>query len=263
MKLSVVIITLNEEKNIGRCLQSVKEVADEIVVVDSFSTDKTEDICKEFATKFIKHKFEDYVSQKQFAVEQCSFDYVLSIDADEALDETLKQEILNIKSIPTNNNSHNLADAYAFRRITNYCGERWIKHCGWYPDWLVRLFNKNKGTFQGIYIHEKVNLPESSKIVRLSGHLLHYSYYTINDHIEQIRKFTDLTALSYVKRKKTISLAGVMIRPFWTFIREYILQLGFLDGYSGWKICKMSAFATFIKYVKVRELQKHNSNSEN
>ena len=125
-KLSVVIITFNEEKNIARCLASIENIADDIVVVDSFSTDKTEQICLKFKVRFIQHKFEGHIQQKNWALQHAKYPHVLSLDADEALDEKLKSQIESIKG-------NWIADGYTMNRLTNYCGQ-WIKHCGWYPD---------------------------------------------------------------------------------------------------------------------------------
>src|SRR3954466_10005620 len=136
-KLSAVIITLNEERNLSRCLQSLQGIADELVVVDSFSSDKTEEISKSFSAKFIQHKFEGHIEQKNYALAQTSFDFVLSLDADEALSDELKSSIKSIKE----NWQH---DAYEMNRLTNYCGQ-WIKHSSWYPDKKVRLFKKTAG----------------------------------------------------------------------------------------------------------------------
>ena len=168
-KLSVVIITFNEEQNIERCLQSIVNIADEIIVLDSFSTDKTEEICKKFNVKFHQHKFDGHIQQKNRALGLAENDYVLSLDADEVPNEILLSEIMRIKA--------NLSsDAYYFNRLTNYCG-KWIKHCGWYPDQKLRIWNKNKGEWGGVNPHDKVIMQENTSLEYLKGDLLHYSYY--------------------------------------------------------------------------------------
>ena len=164
IKLSSVIITLNEERNIGRCLDSLKGIADEIIVVDSGSTDRTEEICRSLGVKFIHHPFEGYTEQKNFAVGHCTFDYVLSLDADEALSEELKKSISAIKSKWNK-------DGYSFNRFTNYCG-KWIKHCGWYPDRKLRLFKKNKGSWLGNKLHERFVLNDSGNSEFSKGDIL-------------------------------------------------------------------------------------------
>ena len=146
-KLSVVIITFNEEKNIARCIESVKEIADEIVVLDSFSKDKTKEICESHGIKFYEHAFDGHIQQKNRAITYASYPHILSLDADEALDETLKKSIIEIK----NNWTH---DGYYMNRLTNYCGH-WVKHCNWYPDTKMRLWDSRKGCWTGINPHDK------------------------------------------------------------------------------------------------------------
>src|SRR6185312_8761206 len=177
-KISVVIITKNEEKNIGRCIDSVKDIADDIIVIDSFSTDKTEEICKSKGARFVQHAFEGHIEQKNYATSLTEYPHVLSLDADEALDDTLKKSIAEVKE-------NWKYDGYEMNRLTNYCGT-WIKHCGWYPDRKLRLFDKTKGKWGGINPHDKFELQPNSTISRLRGDILHYSYYTIDDHYKQI-----------------------------------------------------------------------------
>jgi glycosyltransferase involved in cell wall biosynthesis len=181
LKLSVVIITRNEEKNIGRCLDSVMDIADDIVVVDSFSTDRTEEICKNKGARFFQHVFEGHIEQKNYAVTLTEYQNVLSLDADEALDDVLKKSIVAVKE--------NLQyDGYEMNRLTNYCGT-WIKHCGWYPDTKLRMFDKRKGKWGGTNPHDKFEMYQGSKTGKLKGDILHYSYYTIDDHYKQIEYF--------------------------------------------------------------------------
>jgi len=249
-KISVVIITFNEEKNIERCLQSVEEIADEIVVLDSFSTDRTEEICKKFNVKFHQHKFDGHIQQKNRVVGLAENDYVLSLDADEAPDETLINEIKRIKE---NTNS----DAYYFNRLTNYCG-KWIKHCGWYPDKKLRIWNKNKGEWGGINPHDKVIMQKNTSLEYLKGDLLHYSYYSIHQHIAQINSFTEIGANEAFKKGKKSNVFTIIIKSVWKFIRDYFFKLGFLDGYYGFVVCSLSSQATFAKYLKLRELNRNN-----
>ncbi len=247
-KISAVIITLNEEKNIQRCIDSLQGVADEIVVVDSFSTDKTKEICLINKVKFVEHKFEGHIEQKNWAITHASYQKVLSMDADEALSDELKQEILKVKS----NWTH---DGYSFNRLTNYCGQ-WIKHCGWYPDTKLRLWDSAKGSWGGENPHDKYELKEGSTIKHLKGDLLHYSYYSIKQHVAQINSFTEIGALQAFKKAKRTNLLSTIIKSIWKFKRDYFFKLGFLDGYYGFVICYLSAQATFIKYLKLRELNK-------
>jgi len=252
IKLSVVIITYNEEKCIKRCLESVKEIADEILVVDSFSTDKTKDICKAFGTHFIENKFEGHIQQKNFAAKQATYNYVLSIDADEVLSDELKENVKNIKNNFT-------SDGYFFKRLNNYCGH-WINHSGWYPDKKLRLWDRRKGQWGGENPHDKFEMQPDSKITYLKGNLLHYTYHSIQQHLIQMDKFTEIAAQAAFKKGRKAPLIKIVIYPFWKFIRDYFINLGFLDGYYGFVICSISSHSTFIKYVKIRELHQ-NKNS--
>ncbi|RYE25058.1 MAG: glycosyltransferase family 2 protein [Sphingobacteriales bacterium] len=245
MQLSVVIITYNEEKNLGRCLESVRRIADEIIVVDSNSTDKTVEIAEQYGAKVFQHPFEGYVKQKIIATNHATHNWVFTLDADEVVTPELEQSILATK---TGNN----LDAYKIARITNYCG-KWIKHSGWYPDYITRLFDRTKGQWHGGNIHEHWELDNKVEIGLLGGHLLHYSYPTISSHIGKIEKFTELSARDAVARGKDCSLLKVLLVPGWNFFVTYILKLGILDGYYGFIICKLDSYVSFIKYAKIRQ----------
>ena len=250
IKLSVVIITFNEEKNIKRCIDSILDISDEIIVLDSFSTDKTKQICNSYnKIKFYQHSFDNFVLQKNRVIEYSSYDYILSLDADEAIDNKLKNEIIRIKTNPT-------YDAYFFNRLTNYCG-KWIKHSGWYPDKQLRIWNKNKGKWGGVKIHEKVEMERDSTTSHITGDLLHYSFYTIEDHINIINKYSSLKARVMYEKGKKINLAKIFFKPLLKFIINYIIKKGFIDGYYGYIICRNSAFSDYLKYIKLRELYKN------
>jgi glycosyltransferase involved in cell wall biosynthesis len=251
-QLSVVIITFNEEKNIARCLESVKDIADEIVVLDSFSKDKTEKICQSFNVKFYQHAFDGHIQQKNRSITYASFPHILSLDADEALDEKLKESILAIK----NNWTH---DGYYMNRLTNYCGH-WVKHCNWYPDTKMRLWDSRKGSWTGINPHDKYELKEGDKNTKhIKGDILHYSYYSIEDHYKQVEYFTNIASKAYVEAGKNAPVFKLFINPIAKFIDHYILHLGFLDGKAGYLISKISAYATYLKYKKIRELYQQKS----
>lgn len=250
MHITAVIITHNEERNILRCLNSVQDVVDEIVVVDSGSTDHTENICNDFGVKFVHQDWLGYSEQKNFANSLASNDWILSIDADEELSDELKHSILKYKSkhIP-----HDMV--FSMNRLTNYCGH-WIRHCGWYPDRKIRLWNRNIGKWNGI-IHETIEFTQPVEEKCLKGDLNHYSYYSIEDHIRQADKFTTLTAEeAYKKGKRCNSIWKLRVKTFWKFFHDYVFELGFLDGYYGYVVCKISAFATFMKYSKLHEKSK-------
>ena len=246
-KISVVIITLNEERNIKRCLDSVQSVADEILVLDSFSTDNTEEICKNYNLRFTKHKFDGHIQQKNRAMQLATYDWVLSLDADEALDDRLVQEIRRVK----NNLS---ADGYKFNRMTNYCGQ-WIRHSGWYPDTKLRLWNRNKGSWGGDNPHDKVIMNPGSSIEHLRGDMHHYSYYTIEEHLKQNDYFSTIGAQELYKKGKKSSFFKAIYKAVWMFIRNYFFKMGFLDGNYGFIICKLTASGSYAKYQKLRVLR--------
>lgn len=245
IKLSVVIITLNEEKNIGRCLESVKSVADEIVVVDSLSTDRTKEICQQFNVRFVEQKFLGYQDQKNFAHQLAKYDYVLSLDADEALSPKLLEAVKKVK----NNFEY---DGYSFNRLTNYNGE-WIRHCGWYPDSKVRLVKKSKAQWGGGNIHEGLEVQGS--LGHLEGDLLHYSFESISSHVLQTNKFSTMEAKVLFDKGKRASLSKLVTRPFVQFFKDYILRKGFLDGRYGFVICFINSIYVLLKYAKMIDLE--------
>ncbi|MEM9720342.1 MAG: glycosyltransferase family 2 protein [Bacteroidota bacterium] len=247
-KLSAVIITFNEEKNIRRCIESLKNVADEIVVIDSFSQDQTVAISKELGAKVIQHPFEGHIQQKNYALTQASYDHILSLDADEALTEELTQSIQAIKADFS-------YSAYTFNRKTNFCG-KWIRYCGWYPDKKLRIWDRTLGKWGGTNPHDKVVMDPNTSRSHLSGDLLHYSFYTIRQHIQQINLFTDISAQAAYEKGKRSNLGKIFFKPLFKFFQSYFLKLGILDGYYGLVICVNSAHAKFLKYTKLYELQK-------
>jgi glycosyltransferase involved in cell wall biosynthesis len=247
VKLSAVIITFNEEKNIGRCLESLQGIVDEIIVVDSFSTDKTQEICNKYSVKFVQHAFDGHIEQKNWAITQASNPFILSLDADESLDSNLKISILKIKE----NWTH---DGYSMNRLTNYCG-KWIHHCGWYPDTKLRLWDSRKGKWGGDNPHDKFELIEGNSVIKkLEGNILHYSYYTLEDHYKQVTYFTDILSNAQYKKGKKAPLIILIFSPIVKFIKDYFIKKGFLDGKEGFTICRISAYATFVKYKKLRNL---------
>lgn len=249
-QISAVIISFNEEKNIERCIKSLLAVADEILVLDSYSTDKTEEICKAYNVNFKQHPFDGHIQQKNRAMQMAKFDYILSLDADEALDETLIQEILKTKT--------NLqTGAYKFNRLTHYI-DQWIIHSGWYPDTKIRLWNRNQGQWGGINPHDRVELNTGIMVQHLKGNILHYSYYSIEEHIKQNNYFSTISAKALFDRGKKSSLVKALVKSMWIFIRNYFFKAGFLDGVYGYMICRFTAQTTFAKYMKLRDLQRFN-----
>lgn len=249
IKISAVVITFNEEQNIRRCLSSLLPVADEVVVIDSFSTDQTQTICMELGVRIIEHAFEGHIQQKNFAVSQASHDIILSLDADEELTAELQESIRSLKSKWTH-------CAYRINRLTSYCG-KWIRHCGWYPGRKIRLWDRRKGHWGGVNPHDTVILEDGIEPKNLEGDMLHYTYHSIGEHIEQMNKFSEIAAREAHKRgKKVIVIWHLLAYPAFTFFRNYFIKTGFLDGYYGFIVCKYSAYYRFLKYSKLAELNK-------
>lgn len=242
VQLSVVIITLNEEHNLGRCLESVRAVADEIVVVDSYSTDNTEAIARSFGARFVQRKFDGYVSQKNFADQQASYPHILSIDADEVLTPGLAREIAAIKD------NWQLA-GYYLNRLTNYCGT-WIRHGGWYPDKKLRLYHRQQGRWHGLLLHEEYQVSAGAKTGRLKNDLLHYSFNSISDHLRQVDHFTNVSSQEMRLQGRRPSFAPLLYKPVSKFIEMYLLKAGFRDGAAGFCIAVISSYAAFVKYAK-------------
>lgn len=248
-KLSVAIITLNEERNIGQCLCALRGIADEIVVIDSFSKDRTEEICTQYGVKFIKNEFAGFGSQKNIALSHCTNKYVLSLDADEVLSEELKQSILNFK------HDENPKDAYSFNRATHFCGKH-IRYARWYPDAQLRLINKEKASWINRPVHEYIELNDDATKGFLAGDLLHYSYNSFEELILQTNKYSSISAkIKFDKGKRTTLLFVFLYTP-WRFIRDFIFYRGYKDGYAGFLMSAVSTYEVFIKYIKLIQMQK-------
>jgi glycosyltransferase involved in cell wall biosynthesis len=248
VKLSVVIITFNEERNIARCLESVRDIADEIVVVDSHSTDNTRKICETFGVNFIEHDFEGYVNQKNYAISRAAWPHQLSLDADEALSDELKAGIRKIKD---NWDS----DGFRMNRLSSYCG-KWIRHSGWYPDPKLRLYDSTRGSWQGIEPHDELRMVPGASVGFLQGDILHYTYYTAEEHLRQTDKFSTIAARALITQGRPVHFYMIIINPLAKFIRNYLLRLGFLDGYVGFHICMIACKYTYMKYRKALHFKK-------
>ncbi len=242
--LSVVVITRNEKKNLRRCLQSVKW-ANEIVVVDSQSTDGTLDIAREFGAKIYSPVWRGFGPAKRAGVEKATAEWVLSLDADEELSEELSVQIQQVIQDDSN------VTGYYIRRKTQFLG-RWIMHCGWYPDYILRLFRKSAGNVNEAEVHEKVVV--KGRVERLEGEILHYSYPDLEHYFRKSNQYTSLGAQQAFAAGKKSGLFALVIKPPVSFITHYLLKRGFLDGIEGFVLSVLSAFAVFVKYAKLREL---------
>lgn len=243
--ISAVIICFNEEANIENCLKSLVEVCDEIVVVDSFSTDRTLEICERYNAIVFQREWEGYSKAKNYGNSKAKSDYILSLDADEVLSDDLIASINHLKT-------QGLKTNYSLRRITNYCG-KWIKHAGWYPDIKFRLFPKGEAEWQGKHVHESLISKNSLKNIVLDGHLLHYSYKTIAEHESKDRKYAELAARRDIN--KNHSLLRAYLSAGFQFVKMYILKLGFVDGKLGLQLCHISAKSKIYKYNCWKKLQ--------
>lgn len=256
IKLSVVIIAFNEERNIGRCIDSVSGIADEVLVVDSGSTDATKAICESKGARVIEHAFEGHIEQKNYAASQASNEWVLSLDADEALSDELRISILELLNDEAGLDQWGGVSGYSMNRLTNYCGH-WVRHCGWYPDTKLRLFSRSRGAWGGTNPHDKYELKDKYAYVgHLKGDILHYSYYTVDEHYKQMKYFADIAAKANIAKGKKASSSNLVINPVAKFIRHYIIKLGFLDGKTGYTISRISAWGTYLKYYRMLEIQR-------
>ncbi len=254
MKISAVIITFNEEKHIAEAIKSVA-FADEIIVVDSESTDKTREIAESSGAKVITQKWLGFSKQKQFAVDSATHDRILSLDADERISDKLRDEILSPKT------SNRFADGYKIPRLSIYMN-REIKHSGWYPDWQLRFFDRTKGRWKNVEIHESFEI--DGKIEKLSGDILHYSVENATHHHKMIgERYAPLAAKQMFDRGKRTSVFKVATVGLTTFLQTYVVRLGFLDGFAGFCIARFAAHHAFLKYLLLRELQQESKKIKN
>ena len=242
MKISATIITFNEERNIARVIESLR-CCDEILVLDSGSNDRTVEIAKKLGARVEEASWHGYAAQKNIAAQLASHDWILSLDADESLSEALEAEIWQIKKTGPR------FDGFTVPRMAQYLG-RWILHSGWYPDRKVRLFNKTKAKWVGEFVHESVTV--EGRVGHLESNLLHFTCNSLSEHVRTMDRYTTLDAQEIASRRNSIPLAWLLLDPPWTFLRTYVIKLGFLDGMEGLAIAYMAAFYNFVKYAKAR-----------
>ena len=246
IKISAVILSFNEERDIGRCLESVMDIADEVLVLDSFSTDGTEAICRKYGVRFEQHKFDGYVAQKNRALQMATYDYVLSLDADEALSEQARQEVRKAKS----EWSH---DGYIFNRRNSYCG-RWMRFTTWYPDRKLRLFDRRKAMWMGFDPHDYIRMNPGSTVVHMKGDLLHWAIHTKEEQLAKMEQFARISARFYFDQGIRPGMVSAVIHCVWRWFREYCIHLGILDGKAGWQVASFSALYVWRKYYYLRQL---------
>lgn len=246
-EISAVIIAFNEAGNIARCIDSVRNIADEVLVVDSFSTDQTVDISILKGARVIQQNFAGHIQQKNFAMQQAKHDWVLSLDADEELSVELQQLIAHAKT-----NLH--AAGYTMNRLNFFCGKP-IKTCGWYPDKKLRLWNRTKGKWDGMNPHDKVEMESGSRLEHFPADILHNTYPTHSDFLAQRIKFAHISA-QHLKNKNLLYLVVKMVfSPSAKFLRTYFFHLGFTEGTTGFFICYHLSREVFLKYCKAIQLK--------
>ena len=251
-KISACIISFNEQDKIEDCLNSLQPVADEIVLVDSLSTDRTIEIAEKYTDRIIHQAFLGHIEQKNLAVEKASHDWIISLDCDERLSPELQQSILKIKDRLDD------ADAYCMSRKTYYI-YRWLNHC-WYPDIKTRLFNRNSSRWGGTNPHDHI-ITTGNNIQRLKGDIYHYSFDSISDHLQTIDKFTEIGADELIRKQKPFNLLSPLTHASWIFIKLYILKRGFMDGFAGLTVSVLSYMHVYIKYSKAL-IKRRQQNSE-
>jgi glycosyltransferase involved in cell wall biosynthesis len=243
--ITATIVTLNEGPSIARAIESVA-FADEILVVDSGSKDDTVEKARRLGARIVEHSWQGFAAQKNFASHEARHDWILSLDADEALNEDAQAAVQQWKA------GEPAAAGYRFARRARYLG-RWILHSGWYPDYKLRLYDRRRGEWRGAYVHESVAV--SGRVETLPGEILHYTCDSLEDHRKRIEFYTDLAAREMLERGERIGPVARALVPAWTFAQTYFLRLGILDGYQGWLIARMAARYVRRKYSKWAQLR--------
>ncbi|HEX5734679.1 MAG TPA: glycosyltransferase family 2 protein [Blastocatellia bacterium] len=250
MRISATVITFNEEANIAAALESLAW-ADEIIVVDSESEDRTVEIARRFTDRIFVREWPGYSAQKNFAAEQASFDWIFSLDADERVSDALANELLNLKRSPDP-----ACAAFEMPRQAFYMG-RWIKHSGWYPDHKPRLYDKRSAGWAGEFVHESLEVKGS--IERLRGDILHYTVRDASDHHKRIDRYTTLAARELFQKGRRATTLSLLISPIGAFLRSYVIKRGFLDGAQGLAIARFAAHYVFLRNLKLWEMRSNSS----
>jgi glycosyltransferase involved in cell wall biosynthesis len=244
MHITATIITVDEERNIARAIESLR-CCDEVLIVDSGSVDRTVELAQNLGARVIEANWRGFAGQKNWAAEQATHDWVLSLDADEALSEALEGEIWNLRK---NGPQY---DAYTMPRLAQYLG-RWILHSGWYPDRKIRLYDRRKAKWVGDFVHESVE--STGRVGHLDSSILHFTCESLSEHLKTMDRYTTLAAQELAARKTPIGARRLVADPVWAFLKTYLVQRGFLDGFEGLTIAYMAALYTFLKYAKARNM---------
>jgi len=247
LPLSVVIVTENEEKNIREALQSIKDIA-EVIIVDAFSTDRTLEICREYTDKIYQAEWQGYARQKQMAVERAKSPWVFILDSDERFTESLREEIAHIVK-----NNGVYSGFYAPRK--NFFLGKWIRHGGWWPDYTLRLFLKEKAIMEERKVHEKVVV--NGKVGYLKNPIEHYTYRTVSDYIKKMDRYSTLSAKELREKGISPGMITMVVHPLTTFFKMFLLRGGFMDGIHGLILAVLYSYYTFLKYLKLWETSSH------
>jgi hypothetical protein len=251
MKISATVITLNEEADVARCLESMRGIVEEIIVVDSGSRDATQKIVESYGARFFTRPWTSYSDQKNFAADQAVHEWILSIDADECLSTQLRDALLEVREKST------MAAAYAFPRRAFYLG-RWIDHSGWYPDCKTRLYRKESAHWSGDFVHERLVVDGAT--TKIGADLLHYSCQSVKEHALSLDRYTSLAAQELYAQGKRSTLFQLLGSPTAAFLKTYLIKAGFLDGIPGCLIACFAAYYNFLKYAKLWELEQRGEN---
>lgn len=236
---TAVVISQNEARTIGQCVAALRKVCDEVLVLNSQSTDGTIEICEKFGAKVVQQEWFGFSKTKNIGNQIARHDWILSIDSDEVLSDELIETLKNLKPEP--------GKVYALDRLTEYEG-KWVRHSGWYPEWKVRIFEKNKVEWQGDFVHETLRIPADYQVVRLKGKLFHYSFKDAADHILRLEKYARLGAEGQFAAGKKVTFVKRYFAPAARFVRGFFIKKGFLDGRVGWTICRREAWMVRRRY---------------
>ncbi len=250
--ITVIVPTFNEEDNIRACLESVAW-ADDIFVVDSFSTDGTLEIAREFTAHIVQHEYVNSATQKNWAIPQCTTDWIMVVDADERVTPELRDHIQTILAEGTDR------DGFYLKRMTIFFG-RLIRHCGWHKDYLVRLWRRGKGRYEDLHVHADVIVDGS--VGRIEEYLLHDTYRSFDHYLEKFGRYTTWSAQDLHDRGRRATWVNLTLRPAWRFVRMFILRHGFLDGKRGLILCSLAAFSVFMKYAKLWDMRRRDALAE-
>jgi glycosyltransferase involved in cell wall biosynthesis len=249
--LTVIVPTFNEQDNIRDCLESVRW-ADDVFVVDSFSTDRTVELARRFTDHVVQHEYVNSATQKNWAIPQCATDWIMVVDADERVTPELRERVQEILREGTPH------DGFYVKRMTTFFG-RLIRHCGWQHDYLVRLWRRGKGRYADLEVHADV-IVEGGKVGRIDQCLIHHTYTSFPQYLEKFGRYTTWAANDLRKRGKRASFMNLTLRPAWRFVRQYVLERGFLEGRHGLVLCALAAFSVFMKYAKLWDLERRDRN---